>query len=235
MAIAAPPGAKLKRAGDANDDVVDAGDDPVAVLGRADGDGGVAAGQLPRPVVDRFADQFLADVGEEPGLAFFRALGDVDGAQPQHVGFVDPFDRHLVFGDRQVFRPFRADLDQLRLFLAREDEELVLGPGPGPQLEPEEGLALEVLGGAAEQALGGGDLEVASQHRGAERAGGGFLAERDPHRPVGAGAGAVGAGELDQLAALGQRLQAVAVDPDHRPAGDGADEQARGKRGEERG
>ena len=57
----------------------------------------------PAPFVDGFADQRVADVGEEARLALFGAAGDVDGAQPQLVGFVDPLHGLLVLGDRQVF------------------------------------------------------------------------------------------------------------------------------------
>src|SRR3954452_9819892 len=201
----------LVRAGDADDDVVDAGDDAVAVLDRADDGGGGAAGEVAGTLVFGFADEFVADIGEEPGLAPFGAAGDVDGAQSQLVRLVDADDGFLVLGDRQVLGPVLRHLDQLRLALARKDQQRVFCAAAGAQHQAEVGLALQRRRGAAEQALGGGDLEVAAEHGGAVGAGAGRLADRDPHRSTHAGASAGLAGELDQLAALGKRLHAVAV------------------------
>ena len=82
------------------------------------------------------------------------------------------------------------DLAQLGLALQREDGELVLGAAAGAQVEREEGLALQRFRGAAEQALGGGDLEVAAEDRRAVGALLGSLADVDPQRAVGAAAGA---------------------------------------------
>ena len=83
----------LEGAGNADDDVVDAGDDAVGAVDRADRDGRGAAGQFAGGFVGRFGDEGAADVGEQLGLALFRAAGDVDRPQPQRVGFVDAHQR----------------------------------------------------------------------------------------------------------------------------------------------
>src|SRR4051794_35544936 len=95
--------ALLERARHADDHVFDAPDEAFGVLRGAEGDARGAAAEIPRGGVQRFADQGPAHISGDFGLALLGAAFQIDGAQPQHVGFVHSPHRRLVVGVGEVF------------------------------------------------------------------------------------------------------------------------------------
>src|SRR5918992_1006523 len=157
----------LERARDPDDHVVEARLRARGGPPRPDRDAGEPALERPGVLVGDHSHSLSVDEDEQPAVVLVVRPLEVEGAEAEDVGLVDPLDPADVLAHREETPlPARQVLAELVLALEREDRELVLGPAPGAEVGGQEHPLAHALRRAAQQARGREDLDVAADHRG---------------------------------------------------------------------